>query len=69
MAKKFLLVSVMLVVLNGVTFSQEGNKPSPISIGVKATLDFSSDDDVQTGPIQVFGGHSYASSTITGTMS
>jgi len=50
MAKRIMLMLGMTVFLGGVAFSQEGNKTSPISIGVKATVDFLGDSDVQTGP-------------------
>ena len=50
MVKKALFLLVMAVGFVGVVFAQEAGKPSKISVGVKATIDASSDDNVQTGP-------------------
>jgi hypothetical protein len=70
MAKKKLFLFGMALFLVLPAFSQEANKPSPISIGMKATLDFIGDDStVQTGPSQIFAGSSLPQRIVEGTAS
>lgn len=68
MNKKILMAIGIALFFVELVFSQYNNT-SPISIGVKATIDFSGDNDVQTGPLAIFVGHSSASRSITGTAS
>ena len=66
MAKKTFIALGMTVLLVGFVYSQDGYRPSPISIGVKATFDLSSDGDIQTGPSQIFGGHPHSQRIVEG---
>ena len=49
MVKRILLVLVMAF-LGGAAFSQEDNKLSPISIGIRAAIDFFNDASASSGP-------------------